>query len=96
MNRKTTGKNIINIINRIREEIPEAIIRTSLIVGFPGETEEDFICLEKAVKDIRFDRLGCFTYSKEDGTPAAKFENQVHSKTKEKRRNIVMRLQNAI
>jgi len=96
MNRKTTGKNIKNIINKIREEIPEAIIRTSLIVGFPGETEEDFICLEKAVEDIKFDRLGCFTYSKEDGTPAAKFDNQIHSKTKQKRRNIIMELQNDI
>lgn len=96
MNRKTTGKNIKNIINKIRCEIPNVIIRTSLIVGFPGETEEDFNCLEEAVKDIKFDRLGCFTYSKEDGTPAAKFENQVHPRTKEKRKNIIMQLQNAI
>ena len=96
MNRKTSGKNIRDIVNKIRKEIPDVIIRTSLIVGFPGETEEDFAVLEEAVKELRFDRLGCFTYSKEDGTPAAKFENQVHPKTKEKRRNIIMNIQNEI
>ena len=96
MNRKTSGKNICDIVNKIRKEIPDVIIRTSLIVGFPGETEEDFAILEEAVKDLKFDRLGCFTYSKEDGTPAAKFENQVHPKTKEKRRNIIMNIQNEI
>lgn len=96
MNRKTTGKDIESIIGKIRREIPDSIIRTSLIVGFPGETEEDFEILRNAVERIKFDRLGCFTYSKEDGTPAAKFENQIHPKTKEKRRNIIMKLQNKI
>lgn len=96
MNRKTTGKNIKNIVSKIRKEIPDVIIRTSLIVGFPGETEADFEILKNAVEDLKFDRLGCFTYSKEDGTPAAKFENQVHPKTKEKRRNIIMNMQNEI
>lgn len=96
MNRKTTGENIKNIISKIRKEIPDVIIRTSLIVGFPGETENDFEILKNAVEDLKFDRLGCFTYSKEDGTPAAKFENQVHPKTKEKRKNIIMNIQNEI
>lgn len=96
MNRKTTGKNIKNIVSKIRKEIPDVIIRTSLIVGFPGETEADFEILKNAVEDLKFDRLGCFTYSKEDGTPAAKFENQVHPKTKEKRKNIIMNIQNEI
>ncbi len=96
MNRKTTGKNIKNIVSKIRKEIPDVIIRTSLIVGFPGETESDFEILKNAVEDLKFDRLGCFTYSKEDGTPAAKFENQVHPKTKEKRKNIIMNIQNEI
>ena len=96
MNRKTTGKNIKNILSKIRKEIPDVIIRTSLIVGFPGETEADFEILKNAVEDLKFDRLGCFTYSKEDGTPAAKFENQVHPKTKEKRKNIIMNIQNEI
>ena len=96
MNRKTTGKNIKNIVSKIRKEIPDVIIRTSLIVGFPGETEAGFEILKNAVEDLKFDRLGCFTYSKEDGTPAAKFENQVHPKTKEKRKNIIMNIQNEI
>ena len=96
MNRKTTGKNIKNIVSKIRKEIPDVIIRTSLIVGFPGETEADFEILKNAVEDLKFDRLGCFTYSKEDGTPAAKFENQVHPKTKEKGKNIIMNIQNEI
>ena len=96
MNRKTTGKNIKNIVSKIRKEIPDVIIRTSLIVGFPGETEADFEILKNAVEDLKFDRLGCFTYSKEDGTPATKFENQVHPRTKEKRKNIIMNIQNEI
>lgn len=96
MNRKTTGKDIINVVNKIREKIPEAILRTTLIVGFPGETEEDFNILKECVKSLKFDRLGCFTYSKEDGTPAAKFENQVHPMTKKKRHRIIMELQKGI
>ena len=96
MNRKTSGENIRKIVSKIRSEIPDVIIRTSLIVGFPGETEADFEVLKNAVEDLKFDRLGCFTYSKEDGTPAAKFENQVHPRTKEKRKNIIMNIQNEI
>lgn len=96
MNRKTSGENIRKIVSKIRSEIPDVIIRTSLIVGFPGETEADFEILKNAVEDLKFDRLGCFTYSKEDGTPAAKFENQVHPRTKEKRKNTIMNIQNEI
>ena len=96
MNRKTTGENISKVVSKIRREIPNAILRTSLIVGFPGETEEDFEILKKCVSDLKFDRLGCFMYSKEDGTPAAKFEGQIHSATKKKRHSIVMELQKDI
>jgi len=96
MNRKTTGENIKKLIFKIRNEIPEVIIRTSLIVGFPGETEEDYEVLRHAVEALKFDRLGCFSYSKEDGTPASNFENQVHPKTKERRRKNIMELQNKI
>lgn len=96
MNRKTTGKQIREIVQKIRNEIPDSILRTSLIVGFPGETEEDFEILRDAVMELEFDRLGCFTYSKEDGTPAAGFKNQIHPKTKEKRRNIIMNIQKSI
>ncbi len=96
MNRKTNQKDIINIVNKIRKKIPTAILRTSLIVGFPGETEDDFNILKNCVEQLKFDRLGCFTYSREDGTPAAKFENQVHEMTKKKRYRIIMELQKKI
>ena len=96
MNRKTTGENISKVVSKIRREIPNAILRTSLIVGFPGETDEDFEILKNCVSDLKFDRLGCFMYSKEDGTPAAKFEGQIHSATKKKRHSIVMELQKDI
>jgi len=78
MNRKTTGKDIENIIEKIKKEMPDAILRTSLIVGFPGETEEDFVQLKDFVAKAKFDKLGVFTYSKEDGTPAAKLPEQIH------------------
>ena len=96
MNRKTDRKDIINVVRKIRNMIPNAILRTSLIVGFPGETEKDFEILKKCVQDLKFDRLGCFTYSREDGTPAASFENQVHPMTKKKRHRIIMELQKEI
>lgn len=96
MNRKTTGKDIVEVVSKIRKKIPDAILRTSLIVGFPGETEEDFEILKNSVLKLKFDRLGCFTYSKEDGTPAAKFNNQIHSATKKKRNRIIMELQKDI
>lgn len=96
MNRKTNGSDIIGIVNKIRYAIPEVILRTSIIVGFPGETEEDFEILKKAVRDLSFDRLGCFMYSKEDGTPAAKFDGQIHMMTKKKRYREIMELQQDI
>ena len=96
MNRKTTEENIIRTITKIRMAIPDVILRTSLIVGFPGETEKDFEILKNAVKDLKFDRLGCFMYSREDGTPAAKFENQIQKKKKKKRYNIIMKLQQEV
>lgn len=92
MNRKTTGKDIENIIEKIKTELPDAILRTSLIVGFPGETEEDFEKLENFVSKAKFDKLGVFTYSKEDGTPAARLPEQIHYKTKQKRYNKIMQI----
>ena len=70
MNRKSNEESIKELIKKIRKEIPNVIIRTSLIVGFPGETQEDFEKLCEFVKTAKFDRMGAFTYSKEDGTPA--------------------------
>ena len=96
MNRKTSKKNIENIISKIRREIPEATIRTSLIVGFPGETKEQFQELYDFVKKTEFDKLGVFEYSKEDGTPACKMKNHVHYKTKIYRHNKIMELQQHI
>lgn len=96
MNRKTTGENIRNLIKKLRTEIPEVVLRTSLIVGFPGETNEEFEELYNFIKEVQFDKLGVFMYSKEDGTPATKFTNQVHYKTKQSRWNKIMQEQNII
>ena len=96
MNRKSKESDIINLIKKIRKEIPDAILRTSLIVGFPGETEDDFNKLYNFVKEIKFDKLGTFMYSKEDGTPAEKLDNQIHHQTKKKRYNQIMKLSSRI
>ena len=96
MNRKTTKESIIKLIKKLRREIPDVIIRSTLMVGFPGETEEDFEELYEFVKWAKFDKLGCFTYSKEDGTVAAKMQNQVHPSTKKSRYNKIMSLQQQI
>jgi len=96
MNRKSNGQSIRKLIDKIRSEIPEAVIRTTLIVGFPGETKENFEELYKFVKIYKFDKLGCFTYSKEDGTPAARLKDQIHYKTKEARLNKIMSIQKEI
>ena len=93
MNRKTSKTNIINLLSNLREQIPSIIIRTTFIVGFPGEKEEYFNELYDFIKDIKFDRLGVFTYSREEGTAAYYFDNQVDEKTKEYRRNKIMKLQ---
>jgi len=96
MNRKTTKKNIENLIEKIRKEIPDVTLRTSLIVGFPGETEQDYLELQEFAQKAKFDKLGAFTYSKEEGTPAAKMKNQIHGNTKKSRYNKIMKLQQEI
>lgn len=93
MNRKTNKENITNIIEKIRKQIPDVVIRTSLIVGFPGETESDFKELLEFVKTTKFDRLGTFMYSKEEGTPAARLPEQIHGNTKKARYNKIMKAQ---
>jgi len=92
MNRRTTGEHIEKLIQKIKKEIPEAVLRTSLIVGFPGETEEDFEELYNFVGKANFDKLGVFKYSKEDGTPAERLPEQIHYKTKIKRHEKIMSL----
>lgn len=92
MNRKSDSKSIDSLIKKLREEIPDVVLRTTLIVGFPGETEEDFFELYEFVNDAKFEKLGVFKYSKEDGTPAARIKEQIHPKTKEARYNRIMAL----
>ena len=96
MNRKTSKQQIESLIKNIREKIPNVVLRTSLIVGFPGETKDDFIELQDFIKKANFDRLGAFMYSKEDGTPAEKLPNQIHGNTKKSRYNKIMKIQNEI
>lgn len=96
MNRKTTRENIEKIITKIRNKIPDVSLRTSLIVGFPGETEEQFQELYDFVKQAEFNKLGVFEYSKEEGTPAAKLPKQIHHSIKKARHNKIMNLQQII
>ena len=96
MNRQSNGKSIRSLIEKLRKEIPNVIIRTTVMVGFPGETKENFDDLYDFLKEAKFDKLGCFTYSKEDGTPASRIKEQVHPMTKKSRYNKIMRLQQEI
>ena len=96
MNRRTSKEQIQKLIQKIRNKIPDVTLRTSLIVGFPGETEKEFEELLEFIKETKFDKLGAFMYSKEDGTPAEKMPNQIHGNTKKSRYNKVMKLQQKI
>ena len=96
MNRKTSKEQIENLLKTIRKNIPDVVLRTSLIVGFPGETKEIFEELKEFVKVAKFDKLGTFMYSKEDGTPAEKLPNQIHGNTKKARYNQIMQIQQEI
>jgi len=96
MGRGGTKKLYARLIRTIREAVPDIVLRTTLIVGFPGETEEDFVGLRGFVEDMRFDRLGVFVYSKEEGTPASMMKGHVAKKVKEARRNEIMRIQSYI
>ena len=96
MNRKSNEESIRKLISKIRKEIPDVVIRTSLIVGFPGETKEDFEKLYEFVEETKFDKLGVFMYSKEDDTPAEKLPDQIHGNTKKARYNKIMSLQQEI
>ncbi len=96
MNRKSDGKSIRNLIKKLREEIPNVVIRTTVMVGFPGESKENFDELYNFLKQAKFDKLGCFSYSKEEGTPAARLKEQIHPMTKKSRYNKIMQLQKEI
>ena len=96
MNRRDDKKTIISLINKIRKEIPDAILRTTLIVGYPGETKREFEELKKFVQEIKFNHLGVFTYSPEEGTRAYKLPHQVRESTKNKRKKEIMEIQSRI
>lgn len=96
MNRKTSKEKIENLLEKIRNKIPNVTLRTSLIVGFPGETEEQFEELLEFVKKAKFDKLGTFMYSKEEGTPASRLPEQIHGNTKKARYNKIMKAQKQI
>ena len=93
MNRKSNKESTEKLIKKLRKEIPNVIIRTTFMVGFPGETEEDFNQLYEFVKDAKFEKMGAFKYSKEDGTPAEKLKDHVHPKTKQRRYNKIMEIE---
>lgn len=96
MRRKSTRRSIESTIKRLRKQVPGIVIRTTLITGFPGETRKEFAELEDYVLKNRFDRLGVFAYSKEEGTPAAAMKPQVRRDVKERRRDRIMELQREI
>lgn len=96
MNRRTNKQQIENLLEKLRKEIPDVTLRTSLIVGFPGETQKDFEELSEFVRIAKFDKLGAFMYSKEEGTPAAKLPEQIHGNTKKSRYNKIMEIQQRI
>lgn len=96
MGRRTNQKELRDLIAKLRKEIPDIALRTSLITGFPGETEEDHEILKTFVKEMKFERLGVFTYSKEEDTPAAKMKDQILKKVKVSRQKELMKLQQTI
>ena len=96
MGRKSSQELIRQKVARLREAMPDIAIRTTLIVGFPGETEEEFADLTDFVREMQFDRLGVFSYSREEGTPAAIMEQQIDEELKEERRALIMDLQKSI
>ncbi|NLM10927.1 MAG: 30S ribosomal protein S12 methylthiotransferase RimO [Clostridiaceae bacterium] len=93
MGRKTGRKELIELIEKLRSEIPGIILRTTLITGFPGETDRDFEILKDFIIEYPFDRLGVFAYSREEGTPAAKMKNQIEERVKQQRREEILSIQ---
>lgn len=96
MGRRTTRKELTRLIGTLRNQIPDIVLRTTLITGFPGETEEEFEALMDFVGSMRFERLGVFTYSPEEGTKAARMEGQLPEEIKQLRRDRIMELQQDI
>ena len=93
MNRRGDREFLLSLIKKIRDKVPNAILRTTLIVGFPGETEEDIEDLKSFIQEVKFDHLGCFTYSLEEGTVSSTFEDQIDEETKQQRYESIMEIQ---
>jgi ribosomal protein S12 methylthiotransferase len=96
MRRGTTQAKTTELLKKFREQVPNIVLRTSLIVGYPGETEADFETLKNWVKEMRFERLGCFTYSHEENTHAHQLEDDVPEEVKQQRSNAIMEIQSQI
>ena len=96
MNRHTSKQELYDKVNQIRTQIPNAVLRTTLITGFPGETREEFEELKQFVQEVKFDRLGVFAFSQEEGTPAAKMKDQIEEQEKENRRVEIMNIQQGV
>ena len=96
MNRKTSKDHIIKTLKNLRKSVPDIVIRTTFIVGFPGENQEDFDQLVDFIEDIKFDKLGVFEYSREEGTRAASLDEQIPDNIKEERKNEIMAIQSDI
>ena len=96
MGRRSSRKLITDKISALRKAMPDICIRTTIITGFPGETESEFEELADFVKELKFEKLGVFTFSPEDGTPAAEMQNQIEEEVKEERKNYIMELQKTI
>lgn len=93
MNRRGDRQSLTALLEKIRDKVPGIILRTTFITGFPGETDEDFTELAEFIRDIKFDRMGCFAYSQEDGTPAGRMENQIDEETKNHRAELITEMQ---
>ena len=96
MNRKDKQKDIINLVKKVRSNFKNAILRTTIITGFPGENKRDFISLKKFLLKYKFDHLGVFSYSREEDTPSFNMPHQVREKTKELRKSEIMKQQSLI
>lgn len=96
MNRRTTKKNIVTLLEKIRKKIPGVSIRTSLIVGFPSEREEEFKELIKFVNEMQLEHVGVFTFSREEGTPAYDLPGQVHLRRRNRRQRELMEMQQQV
>ena len=87
---------IVEVINKLRSNVPDITIRTTLITGFPGETDEQYLEMEKFIRDMKFDRLGVFAYSQEEDTPAAAMPNQISEEDKQRRQEMLMFAQSEV